>query len=130
MPYPAMALGTSEATPIQIASAYTAFAANGTRTAPLAIARITTGTGTTIAQPTAQKNEVVRPGRIGLSHDFNHEGRGEPRDGRTDTRRAGFQVQRRRQNRELHATVGLPVTHPNLVCVVWVGFDDGSQIGA
>ncbi len=30
--YPAMALGTAEATPLQIASAYTAFAANGRRT--------------------------------------------------------------------------------------------------
>src|SRR6185436_5080720 len=59
--YPAMALGTAEATPLQIASAYTAFAANGTRTAPIAIDRVTTGNGTTIAQPNAQKNEVMRP---------------------------------------------------------------------
>src|SRR5216110_1013452 len=59
--YPAMALGTAEATPLQIASAYTAFAGNGTRTTPIAIDRVTTGNGTTIAQPTAQKIEVVRP---------------------------------------------------------------------
>src|ERR1043166_3562007 len=59
--YPAMALGTSEATPLQMASAYSAFAANGTRTTPIAITRVTTGNGTTIAQPTAQKNEVMRP---------------------------------------------------------------------
>src|SRR2546430_9912558 len=59
--YPAMALGTAEATPLQIASAYTAFAANGTRTQPISINRITTGNGTTIAQPTAQQNEVLRP---------------------------------------------------------------------
>src|SRR5437870_452323 len=43
--YPAMALGTSEATPLQLASAYTAFAANGTRTTPISIDRITTGKG-------------------------------------------------------------------------------------
>ena len=59
--YPAMALGTAEATPLQIASAYTAFANNGMRTTPIAITRVTTGSGMTIAQPTAQKNEVVRP---------------------------------------------------------------------
>src|SRR5947207_14882146 len=59
--YPAMALGTAEATPLQIASAYTAFAANGTRTTPIAIDRITTGKGVTVAQPSSQKNEVVRP---------------------------------------------------------------------
>src|SRR5688572_19895352 len=59
--YPAMALGTSEATPLQITSAYTAFANLGTRTTPIAINRITTGTGVTIAAPTTQRNEVLRP---------------------------------------------------------------------
>src|SRR5207244_7089356 len=59
--YPAMALGTSEATPLQLASAYTAFADHGTRTTPVAIDRITTGKGTTVAQPTAQKDEVLPP---------------------------------------------------------------------
>src|SRR5947199_9447754 len=59
--YPAMALGTAEATPLQVASAYTAFAANGTRTTPIAIDRVTTGKGTTIAKPTAQHNELLRP---------------------------------------------------------------------
>ena len=57
--YPAMALGTAEATPLQMASAYTAFANNGMRTTPIPITRITTGSGMTIAQPTAQKNEVL-----------------------------------------------------------------------
>ncbi|MBA3805076.1 MAG: PBP1A family penicillin-binding protein, partial [Acidobacteria bacterium] len=59
--YPAMALGASEATPLQIASAYTAFAAAGTRSTPIAINRVTTGEGTTIAAPTSQKNDVLRP---------------------------------------------------------------------
>src|SRR5678809_1746796 len=58
--YPAMALGTSEATPLQIASAYTAFANLGTRVTPIAINRVTTGNGVTVAAPTAQKNEVMR----------------------------------------------------------------------
>jgi penicillin-binding protein 1B len=129
--YPAMALGASEATPLQIASAYTAFAASGTRTAPVAINRVTTGNGTTIAAPTGQKNDVLRPevaylmtsmlkdvvnrgtaaklgsrgfknvpGRVGLA-------------GKTGTSRDGW-------------FAGFT---PNLVCVVWVGFDDGSQLG-
>ena len=59
--YPAMALGTSEATPLQIASAYTAFANLGSRTTPIAINRITTGDGVTIAAPTTQRSEVLRP---------------------------------------------------------------------
>src|SRR5262249_1175646 len=59
--YPAMALGTSEATPLQVASAYTSFANLGTRVTPIAIDRITTGKGVTIAAPTPQRNEVMRP---------------------------------------------------------------------
>ena len=59
--YPAMALGTSEATPLQLASAYTAFANLGTRTSAIPINRITTGSGVTIAAPTPQKSEVMRP---------------------------------------------------------------------
>src|SRR4029078_11629205 len=59
--YPAMALGTSEATPLQIASAYTGFANLGTRVSPIAINRITTGRGVNIAAPTPQKSEMLRP---------------------------------------------------------------------
>ena len=53
--YPAMALGTSEATPLQVASAYTAFANLGSRTSSLAINRITTGDGITIVAPTGKE---------------------------------------------------------------------------
>src|SRR5207244_6751265 len=55
--YPAMALGTSEATPLQVASAYTGFANLGTRNTPIAINRITTGAGVTLAAPQPHKNE-------------------------------------------------------------------------
>jgi penicillin-binding protein 1B len=124
--YPAMALGTSEATPLQVASAYTAFAASGTRTAPLAIDRITTGTGTTIAQPTAQKNEVLRPEiayvMTSFMKDVVNRGTAAPIRargfkfnvaGKTGTSRDGW----------------FAGYTPDLVCVVWVGFDDGSQLG-
>ena len=124
--YPAMALGTSEATPLQIASAYTAFAANGTRTTPMAIDRITTGNGTTIAQPTAQKNEVVRPEVAYLMTSFMKDvvnrGTAAPLRargfkfnvaGKTGTSRDGW----------------FAGYTPNLVCIVWVGLDDGSQLG-
>jgi penicillin-binding protein 1B len=129
--YLAMALGTNEATPLQVASAYTAFAANGTRVTPIAINRVTTGNGTTIAQLTGTKNEVLRadaayvltsmlkdvvnrgtaaklsahglkniPGKLGLA-------------GKTGTSRDGW----------------FAGYTPNIVCVVWVGFDDNSQLG-
>jgi penicillin-binding protein 1B len=124
--YPAMALGTSEATPLQMASAYSAFAANGTRTTPIAITRVTTGNGTTIAQPTAQKNEVMRPEiayvMTSFMKDVVNRGTGAPIRargfkfnvaGKTGTSRDGW----------------FAGYTPDLVCVVWVGFDDGSQLG-
>jgi penicillin-binding protein 1B len=124
--YPAMALGTAEATPLQVASAYTAFAANGSRTTPLAIDRVTTGSGTTIAQPTAQKNEVLRPEiayvMTSFMKDVVNRGTGAPIRargfkfnvaGKTGTSRDGW----------------FAGYTPDLVCVVWVGFDDGSQLG-
>ena len=124
--YPGMALGTAEATPLQIASAYTAFAANGTRTTPLAIDRVTTGNGTTIAKPTAQKNEVLRPEiayvMTSFMKDVVNRGTAAPIRargfkfnvaGKTGTSRDGW----------------FAGYTPDLVCVVWVGFDDGSQLG-
>ncbi|HEV2834852.1 MAG TPA: PBP1A family penicillin-binding protein [Pyrinomonadaceae bacterium] len=124
--YPAMALGTSEATPLQIASAYTAFANLGTRATPIAINRITTGDGVTIAAPTTQKNEVLRPEVAYVMTSFMKDvinrgtaskvrGRGLKATlaGKTGTSRDGW----------------FAGYTPNLVCAVWVGFDDGSQLG-
>src|SRR5215203_5424319 len=124
--YPAMALGTSEATPLQIASAYTAFANLGSRTAPIAINRITTGDGLTLAAPTAQKSVVLRPEVAFVMTSFMKDvvnrgtaakvrGRGlkQVLAGKTGTSRDGW----------------FAGYTPNLVCAVWVGFDDGSQLG-
>ena len=124
--YPAMALGTSEATPLQIASAYTSFANLGTRTSPIAINRITTGEGVTIAAPTTQKNEVLKPEvayvmtsfmkdvvNRGTAAKVRARGLKMPLAGKTGTSRDGW----------------FAGYTPNLVCAVWVGFDDGSQLG-
>jgi penicillin-binding protein 1B len=130
-PYLAMALGTNEATPLQVASAYTAFAAGGTRITPIAINRVTTGSGTTLAQLTGTKNEVLRPEvayvltsmlkdvvNRGTASKLNARGlKNVPGKmglaGKTGTSRDGW----------------FAGYTPNLVCVVWVGFDDNSQLG-
>jgi penicillin-binding protein 1B len=124
--YPAMALGTSEATPLQVASAYTGFATLGTRATPVAINRITTGSGVTVAAPTSQKNEMLRPDvayvMTSFMKDVVNRGTAAPVRarglkanvaGKTGTSRDGW----------------FAGYTPNLVCVVWVGFDDGSQLG-
>lgn len=129
--YPAMALGASEATPLQVASAYTAFANGGTRITPVPINRVTTGSGVTIATPAGQKNELLKPdvayvmtsfmkdvvnrgtaARLGARGFKNVPGK-TGIAGKTGTSRDGW----------------FAGYTPNLVCVVWVGFDDNSQLG-
>ena len=124
--YPAMALGTSEATPLQVASAYTAFATLGTRTTPVAINRITTGNGVTIAAPTPQKNEVLRPDVAYVMTSFMKD---------VVNRGTAAKVRARGLKANVAGKTGTSRDGwfagytPNLVCVVWVGFDDGSQLG-
>jgi penicillin-binding protein 1B len=124
--YPAMALGTSEATPLQIASAYTSFANLGTRTTPIAINRITTGNGVTIASPTTQKNEVLRPEVAYVMTSFMKD---------VVNRGTASKVRARGLKAVLAGKTGTSRDGwfagytPDLVCAVWVGFDDGSQLG-
>ncbi len=124
--YPAMALGTSEATPLQITSAYTAFANLGTRTSPIAINRITTGDGVTVAAPTTQKNDVMRPEVAYVMTSFMKD---------VVNRGTAAKVRARGLKAVLAGKTGTSRDGwfagytPNLVCAVWVGFDDGSQLG-
>jgi penicillin-binding protein 1B len=124
--YLAHALGTNEATPLQVASAYTAFAQGGTRVAPVAINRVTTGGGTTIAAPTAPKGDVMRPEiayimtsmmkdvvNRGTAAKVRARGFKGTVAGKTGTSRDGW----------------FAGYTPNLVCVVYVGFDDNSDLG-
>ncbi|MBC7910878.1 MAG: PBP1A family penicillin-binding protein, partial [Pyrinomonadaceae bacterium] len=129
--YPAMALGASEATPLQIASAYTAFAANGTRTTPIGISRVTTGNGTTVAAPTGQKSEVMRPDVAYIMTDMLKDvvNRGTAsrlvaRGFKNVSGKTGFAGKTGTSRDGWFAGYT-----PNIVCAVWVGFDDGSQLG-
>ncbi len=124
--YPAMALGTSEATPLQVASAYTAFATLGTRSTPVAINRVTTGSGVTIAAPTSQKNDVMRPDVAYVMTSFMKD---------VVNRGTAAKVRARGLKANVAGKTGTSRDGwfagytPNLVCAVWIGFDDGSQLG-
>lgn len=124
--YPAMALGTSEATPLQIASAYTAFAAGGTRTAPLAINRITTGAGKTVIAPQPARNEVLRPEvayvMTSMMRDVVDRGTG------AKLRQRGFKYNVAGKTGTSRDAWFTGYT-PKIVCAVYVGFDDGAELG-
>lgn len=129
--YPSMALGTAEATPLQVATAYTVFANLGDKTSPMAIKQITTGDGRTVTSPTPDKKNVLRPDVAYIMDDMmkdvvdrgtaaqlgawgfrNVEGKS-AFAGKTGTSRDGW-------------FAGFT---PEIVCVVYVGYDDGSDLG-
>lgn len=129
--YPSMALGTAEATPLQVATAYTIFANLGDKVAPAAIRQVTTGDGRVVNTPAVDKKNVLRPDVAYIMDDImkdvvnrgtaaqlggwgfrNAEGK-TAFAGKTGTSRDGW-------------FAGFT---PEIVCVVYVGFDDGSDLG-
>lgn len=123
---PATSLGTSEATPLQMASAYTCFANQGKRSAPLGIKRLTTKDGSILSENQPQTNDVMSPQvayimtsmmedvlNIGTGSRVRQMGFNSPAAGKTGTSRDGW----------------FAGYTPNLVCVVWVGFDNNDDIG-
>ncbi len=122
--YPALALGTEEVTPLQLATAYAAFVNDGKRVEAKAITSIGEPPATHAAPVTV--DQVVSPttaymitnmlaGVIerGTARKARGAVRGTAIAGKTGTSRDGW-------------FVGYS---PNLVCVVWIGFDDNKQLG-
>lgn len=123
--YPSMALGVAEATPLQIASAYTMFANAGRRAAPTPLRRITTGTGATVFTPTKDSREVISPQvayvMTSIMQDVINRGTG------ARVRQMGFTGKAAGKTGSSRDGWFAGYT-PNLVCVVWVGFDDNSDL--
>ena len=128
--YPSMALGTAESTPLQVATAYTMFANLGDRVLPTPITEITQGDGRIVATPQPDRKEVVRPDVAYIMDDIMKDviNRGTAAQasawgfkntpgktafaGKTGTSRDGW-------------FAGFT---PEIVCVVYVGFDDGDNL--
>jgi penicillin-binding protein 1B len=124
--YPAMALGTTETTPLSLAAAYTVFANNGVRVEPNVIARATDSTGEDLINGIPRERQVLRPANAYMitdmlsdviDHGTARAARGTAGKtaiaGKTGTSRDGW-------------FVGYT---PNLVVAVWIGFDDNKQLG-
>lgn len=129
--YPSMALGTAEATPLEVASAYTIFANLGDKASPIAINRVTNGEGKTVAVPVTEKSRVIQPDVAYIVDDMLKDviNRGTATGaqafgfknvpgkiaiaGKTGTSRDGW-------------FVGFT---PEIICAVYVGFDNGDDLG-
>ncbi len=123
---PSTALGAAEATPLQVAAAYTAFANGGKLSESEAIKQITNSDGGSMIEAKNQKQQVLRPEiawlmtsimqdvlNRGTASRARQMGFTSTGAGKTGTSRDGW----------------FAGYTPNLVCVVWVGFDDNSELG-
>ena len=124
-PTPAVALGAYETTPYEIAGAYTTFANGGDRVAPTTISLVRAQKGTNLYQHRAETRNVLDPRvnylmvnmmqdvlRYGTGGGVRSRGFTLPAAGKTGTSRDGW-------------FAGFT---SRLLCVVWVGFDDGREL--
>lgn len=123
---PAVALGAYEMTPIDVAAGYTAFAANGARAEPLFIRRVEAADGTVEEAPAPTTRMVLDP-RVAflttsLMEDVIDHGTGYP------VRAMGFTAPAAGKTGTSHDGWFAGYTS-NLLCVVWVGFDDNRDLG-
>lgn len=121
--YPSLALGTEEVTPMELAGAYAAFVNGGRRVTPKVIDSVGEPPA---AHRSSEDEQVVSPTTAYMitnmlsaviDHGTARQARGAVKGtaiaGKTGTSRDGW-------------FVGYS---PNLVCAVWIGFDDNQQLG-
>ena len=125
-PTPAVALGAYELTPVEVAGAYTAFATVGTRADPYYIKSVVSAGGNSLEKYGPTTKLVLDP-RVtylvdSILKDVLNKGTGAqvrakgftlPAAGKTGTSRDGW-------------FAGFT---SNLVCVIWIGFDDNRDFG-
>ncbi len=123
---PAMALGSYDASPLDMAGAYTTFANNGTRLSPILLRSVRNAKGDVLANYSTDQRQVLDPriayvmtsmlaGVINNGLGFSAvRGRGftAPAAGKTGTSHDGW----------------FAGYTSNLLCIVWVGFDDYSDL--
>ena len=122
---PAIALGAYEVTPLDIAGAYTALANGGVKMSPYFIRNVRDSTGRHLVRQKPEEEEVIDPRvayvvthmledviRRGTAARVRGMGFSEPAAGKTGTDDDGW----------------FAGYTSNLLCVVWVGFDDNTDL--
>ncbi len=123
---PAMALGSYDASPLDMAGAYTAFANNGVRLSPILLRSVRDGKGDVIANYTTDQRPVLDP-RIAYVMTNMMEGVINNGLGFSAVRGRGFTPPAAGKTGSSHDGWFAGYTS-NLLCVVWVGYDDYSDL--
>ena len=124
--YPSLALGTKEVTPLELAAAYAAFVNGGRRVKPKVVLSVGEPPAKHVGNDEDPAGQVISPTTSymitnmlsavidhGTARAARDAVRGTATAGKTGTSRDGW-------------FVGYT---PNLVCAVWIGYDDNSQLG-
>jgi penicillin-binding protein 1B len=124
-PTPAMALGSYDATPLEMASAYTVFANAGQRIASILMTSVRNANGDVIANYQPQRQDVLDPRvayvmtdmmegvvNYGTAYGVRARGFTAPAAGKTGSSHDGW----------------FAGYTSNLLCIVWVGYDDYSDL--
>lgn len=122
---PAMALGAYDATPVDMTAAYTSFANGGVRLSPVFVNSVRNSKGDVVVNFGAEKNQVLDPRvafvmtsmlegvmNFGTAAGVRSRGFTAPAAGKTGTSHDGW----------------FAGYTSNLLCIIWVGFDDYSDI--
>jgi penicillin-binding protein 1B len=125
-PTPAVALGAYELTPLEVAAGYTAFANSGTLCEPTALQRVISAEGDLLQNNTLQSRRALDP-RVAylvtnILEDVISRGTG------AGVRSRGFRAPAAGKTGTSHDGWFVGYT-TNLLCAVWVGFDDNRQLG-
>jgi penicillin-binding protein 1B len=125
--YPSMALGTEEVTPLELAAAYAAFANQGKRVKPVFVSQIVSGEGNPVYQNKNEDTPVVSPQTAYMITDMLGAvvERGTARAAKDSLGKDVAFVGKTGSSKD-----GWFVGYtPNLVCLVWIGFDENEDIG-
>jgi penicillin-binding protein 1B len=123
---PAMALGSYDASPLDMTGAYTAFANSGMRLSPIVVRSVRNGKGDVIANYTADQRQVLDP-RIAYVMTNMMEGVINNGLGFSAVRARGFTPPAAGKTGSSHDGWFAGYTS-NLLCIVWVGYDDYSDL--
>jgi penicillin-binding protein 1B len=124
-PTPAMALGSYDATPLEMASAYTVFSNSGVKISPTLVTSVRTATGDAVLDFHSDRKAVLDPRvayvmtnmmegvlNFGTAYGVRAGGFTAPAAGKTGSSHDGW----------------FAGYTSNLLCIVWVGFDDYSDL--
>ncbi len=123
---PAMALGSYDAPPLDMAGAYTVFANNGTRLSPILVNSVRNAKGDVVANFKSDQRPVMDP-RIAYIMTNMMEGVINNGLGYTAVRLRGFTPPAAGKTGSSHDGWFAGYTS-NLLCIVWVGYDDYSDL--